>query len=461
MVDEPATGIPQRHKGHKEIKTSCEQVCHTLVSFLHSSSLSQGMAYLFAAQSLTLCGLCVFVGYKHPYLAGVSRYYSYMNTAKEILSLYKGEEPLVVFLKKFFSAGKKYGSTDRRQISHLCYCYFRLGKALPEPPMEERILTGLFLCTDSSNAILQHLKPEWNEKAGYALEEKFSFLSVEESMLPVFPWKELLSEGIDHTEFSRSFFIQPDLFLRLRPGFEERVKVKLQEGGIEFRDVDDHCLALSNSSKVDGLIELDKEAVVQDLSSQRVGQFFMSVRRDGQTGRSDRVWDCCAGSGGKSIMLYDHDPGIELTISDNRKTILINLEKRFKKAGINNYKSLTVDLSKPAPLKLSTFDFIIADVPCTGSGTWGRTPEQLYYFEEKKITAYATMQRQIVSAVIPHLETGGYFLYITCSVFKEENEMIIEFIRENFHLESVKMELLTGYREKAGTLFTALLKKVL
>jgi 16S rRNA (cytosine967-C5)-methyltransferase len=319
------------------------------------------------------------------------------------------------------------------------------------------------------------------------MEKKFSLLIVEESWLPVFPWKELLSEGIDHAEFSRSFFIQPDLFLRLRPGYEEIVKVKLREGGIEFRVVDDDCLALPNSSKVDGMIELDKEAVVQDLSSQRIGRFFVLVRppgqtessgdmvgRDGQTessdgvvrqggqaGRSDRVWDCCAGSGGKSIMLYDHDPDIELIVSDTRKTILVNLEKRFKKAGIHNYQSFTADLSKPGPLKFSTFNFIIADVPCTGSGTWGREPEQLYYFEEKKITAYAAIQQQIVSTVIPHLETEGHLLYITCSVFEEENEKIVEFIRENFHLEIVKMELLKGYPEKADTLFAALLKKVL
>jgi hypothetical protein len=56
-----AANFPQRQGVHKAIKTSCE-VCHTLVRFLHSISLCQGMAYLSVTQNFSLCGLCVFVG---------------------------------------------------------------------------------------------------------------------------------------------------------------------------------------------------------------------------------------------------------------------------------------------------------------------------------------------------------------------------------------------------------------
>jgi 16S rRNA (cytosine967-C5)-methyltransferase len=59
------------------------------------------------------------------------------------------------------------------------------------------------------------------------------------------------------------------------------------------------------------------------------------------------------------------------------------------------------------------------------------------------------------------LEPGGYLLYITCSVFRKENEAIVDFIKEKFHLQLVKMELLKGYDKKADTLFAALLKKAL
>lgn len=62
---------------------------------------------------------------------------------------------------------------------------------------------------------------------------------------------------------------------------------------------------------------------------------------------------------------------------------------------------------------------------------------------------------QIVSNAIPHLQKGGIFIYITCSVFKKENEGIVNFIKEKFHLQSLQMELLKGYDKKADSMFTA------
>src|SRR5258705_12128623 len=93
----------------------------------------------------------------------MNRYHSYLNNATQILEQYKGEEPFASFLKKYFLGQKKYGSTDRKQIAHLCYCYFRLGKLLLNIPIEERILISLFLCSNKPNEILQQLKPEWNK----------------------------------------------------------------------------------------------------------------------------------------------------------------------------------------------------------------------------------------------------------------------------------------------------------
>ena len=68
----------------------------------------------------------------------MSRYHSYINSAKQILELYKGDEPFASFLKKYFGANKKFGSKDRKQVSHLCYCFFRLGKTAMALQIEER-----------------------------------------------------------------------------------------------------------------------------------------------------------------------------------------------------------------------------------------------------------------------------------------------------------------------------------
>ena len=390
----------------------------------------------------------------------MSRYHSYINSTKEILSIYKGHEPLSSFLKKYFAADKKFGSNDRKQISNLCYCFFRLGKVVMNTSIEEKILTGLFLCSDKSNEILAVLKPVWNDKCNLPLSEKL--LSIDSSLLipEIFPWKEELSEGIDHEEICRSFLIQPDLFLRLRPGKEKKVIQKLGQSGIDFRINTDTCLALPNSSKIEEVIELDKEAVIQDQNSQRTGAFISPEILNLKSEIS--VWDCCAGSGGKSIMIYDIDPKIQLTVSDIRESIVINLKKRFEKAGINNYKRFNADLTtsnfKP---QTSNFELIIADVPCTGSGTWSRTPEQLYFFQERKIEEYSALQKTIVSNAITQLQPGGSFVYITCSVFKKENEEVAMYIKENLHVQLKQMEVLKGYDRKADSMFVALFKKEL
>jgi 16S rRNA (cytosine967-C5)-methyltransferase len=270
-----------------------------------------------------------------------------------------------------------------------------------------------------------------------------------------------LSEGIDRQAFTLSHFQQPDLFLRIRPGHERTVKDKLISAGIQFSVISDHCTAIPNSTKVDTILDINKEAVIQDMNSQNTGKLIQSAIANLKS--KIHIWDSCAASGGKSIMAYDINPEIKLTVSDVRESILANLEKRFREAGLRKFKSFVADLTSDAELPVSPgeFDLIIADVPCSGSGTWSRTPEQLYYFDEKKIDAYSALQKKIISVLIPYLKAGGHLLYITCSVFKKENEDIVSFIKEQSGLNPVKTELLKGYGEKADTLFACLLKNPL
>lgn len=390
----------------------------------------------------------------------MSRYHSYLNTARDILSLYEGNEPFPAFSKKYFAQFKKYGSTDRKLISHLCFCYFRLGKAFISLPIEEKIIIALFLCSEYPDKMLEMLKPEWNQRTTLSIAEKVSFLEFPEFHVALFPYGIELSYDINQEEFSLSFLQQPNLYLRIRPGKEMVVRKKLQSAGIEFQSVLENGLALNNASKIAEALILDKEAVVQDFSSQKVGQFF-SIVKERMNNEIPRVWDCCAASGGKSIMANDMLGEMELIVSDKRESILFNLENRFEAAGITDYERFMADLSKPLNVFLSTFNLIIADVPCTGSGTWGRTPEQLYYFDVRKLDEYAALQKKIVSNAIVNLETGGYFLYITCSVFKKENEEVVNYLKEQFHLQLIKMELLKGYEVKADTMFAALLQKIL
>ena len=413
------------------------------------------------------------------------RYHSYLNSAKKIIDANKGDVPLAVFLKKYFAANKKYGGKDRKQIATLCYNFYRLGKAVPQLPVEEKIIVAAFLCEQVNSDFLQFHKPEWNAIITKSIAEKIQVAGFAPD--DVFPWTEELSDGINAELFRYSFFKQPDLFLRIRPGKKNIVTKKLQNAGIEFEMMNGDCIALANATKIDAILEIDKEVVVQDHNSQQVLDFiknqessigyqesnieyqessieYQESRIKNQESKIKHplsVWDCCAASGGKSIIAYDILNGqIELTVSDIRESILSNLKKRFETAGIKNYKSFILDLtSAQFPIPNSQFPIIICDTPCTGSGTWSRTPEQLYFLKRKTIDVYVNMQQQIVSNVIPHLQKDGIFIYITCSVFKKENEEMVDYIKQKFHLQFLQMELLKGYDKKADSMFVAVLVK--
>jgi 16S rRNA (cytosine967-C5)-methyltransferase len=381
------------------------------------------------------------------------RAYSYLNSAKTILQQYDGSMPLAAWLKQYFKVEKKFGSSDRKMVSHICYCFYRLGRAFIKLPDEDRILVAVFISSTSPNIVLQQLKPEWNEQVSLSPENKLNYLGANEQLEQVFPLPEFLTKEIDRKAFQLSHMIQPDLFLRIRPGREEKLIRNLQAAGIDYRKIGGQSLALSNQTKLENVLVADEDAVVQDLSSQQVLSLL-----EGYLSEKDpiSVWDCCAASGGKSILVRDQYPRSVLAVSDIRPSILHNLEKRFKTAGIQPYQSFVANLSDPAFSIRRKFDLVICDAPCSGSGTWSRTPEQLSFFKEEKIHFYADLQKRIVKNAMKGIKPGGYFLYITCSVFAEENEGMLDFLEQETGLNLKVSRYFTGYNQKADTLFGAL-----
>jgi len=365
----------------------------------------------------------------------------------------------VHYLKAYYAQEKKHGAKDRKYITHLCYSYYRLGHALKELTVKERLKIALFFAEKTPGYWSGLYKPDWIKNWNADLEQRVGFI---EQLYPVFsiqhiyPWKEEMSEGIELPALSIGEFTQPDLFIRVRPGFETIVRTKLNNAAIPFQELSDATLALSNGTKLDTILEIDKEIVIQDLNSQRVRLLLPA-----ELPSPVRIWDCCAASGGKSILVYDYLQKVSLTVSDARSSILHNLKQRFERAGIDRYDAFIADLS------VSTFsytgepyDLVICDAPCTGSGTWSRTPEQLAFFSTDKITLYTALQRKITQNVSKTLQSGGYLLYITCSLFRRENEEIVkQLLEQNHTLELVMQQLMTGYHQKSDTMFAALLRR--
>ncbi len=376
-----------------------------------------------------------------------------LKTFQRILDEYPAETPLSKFLPGFYRQNKQMGSTDRRIANRLIYNYFRLGRALSHLHADERLFVAEFLCNTQLNSFLQHFKPDWAACVGFSIDEKFALIKathLEFNPGDIFPWTDQLSQGIDKDAFLHSFFVQPDLFIRVYKGYEAQVKIVLAAAEILFKDEGNGCFSLPNGTRLESLFPNQHWYEVQDFSSQQTAQFFKPQKWDSW-------WDACAASGGKSLLLHDIEPTVKLVVSDIRESVLTNLDERFQHAGLTKYQKKLLDLTQnPDPvLHDYTFDGIILDAPCSGSGTWGRTPEMISQFDPYKIDFFQKLQQNIVRNVVKYLKPGKPLVYITCSAFKTENEDVVNFIVKELGLKLEKQTVLAGYENKADTMFVA------
>jgi 16S rRNA (cytosine967-C5)-methyltransferase len=380
-----------------------------------------------------------------------------LKTFQRIVDEYPAETPLSKFLPGFYRQNKQMGSTDRRVAGRLIYNYFRLGRALNDLPADERVVVAEFLCNTQTNSFLQHFKPDWAACVNFEIDDKIDLIKKTYPTFnidDVFPWVNDLSEGIDRQAFLQSFFIQPDLFIRVNTGFENIVKAELTNASITFRDEGHGCFALPNGTRLETVISNPRWYEVQDKSSQQTANYFKPQKWDAW-------WDACAASGGKSLLLHGLEPNLKLVVSDIRESILANLDERFRSAGLLKYQKKQLDLMQNVDQELYNyaFDGIILDAPCSGSGTWGRTPEMIAQFDTHKIEFFQRLQKTIAANVIKYLKPGKPLIYITCSAFKAENEDVVNYLIEEKGLKLEEMKVLKGYEHKADTMFVARLSQ--
>jgi 16S rRNA (cytosine967-C5)-methyltransferase len=376
---------------------------------------------------------------------------------EQLLKSYDGVLPLHRFLFTYFKQNKQMGSSDRRWATRYAYSYFRLGKALMELSLFERLAVADFLCNDTISLVVMHYLKEFESAIMLSVNEKIELIKKKYpkfNLEAVFSFEVPLSEAIDKKFFLPSFFTQPDLFIRVKATHVQAIINQLSANNVFAEEISDTTLALPNGTKLEQVISDPRLYQIQDLSSQKTGAYF-------EPKKYDYWWDCCAASGGKSLLLHDLEPNIELLVSDVRENSLNNLQERFQLACIKKYHLKVVDLlqNNDQILHHYEFDGILLDAPCSGSGTWGRTPEMLYYFEKYRIENYVKLQKAIAANVVKYLKTDKPLIYMTCSVFKAENEDVVNYLIENFDLKLEKMELIKGYGNRADSMFVARLIK--
>jgi 16S rRNA (cytosine967-C5)-methyltransferase len=118
---------------------------------------------------------------------------------------------------------------------------------------------------------------------------------------------------------------------------------------------------------------------------------------------------------------------------------------------LSNLQCLVLDGLKVLPFRRDSFDRVLVDAPCTGTGTLRRNPEIRWRITADDIEDLSARQQQLLQNAASVVKPGGRLVYSTCSVEPEENELVAQRFLENNHNFSVASETLLGPIMISGT----------
>lgn len=315
-----------------------------------------------------------------------------IQIAADILSAYDGTLPFHLYLTNYFKKQRNFGSRDRRNYRNYCYAYWRMGDLVKSGTSKDELLNRIV--NEPSETVFV---PELGKV------------------------ENLLSEEISYSYYRELFSKQAQtnaVVIR-----KEAVRDEIKSKGLSFAEERYHFTFEANTN-LDWLMQ-EGLGWIMDRGSARVMEEIGDLR-------TKHVWDTCSGAGGKSLWLTAFNRPKTLLCTDLRPGILENLRQRFAQMDFHVPELQVLDLAKHSLNANSEFDVIVCDVPCSGSGTWRRTPESYTFFEAENLKKYPPLQLNILNNAAKRLLSGGYLYYITCSAFEEENEKVIaQFLAKN------------------------------
>ena len=174
----------------------------------------------------------------------------------------------------------------------------------------------------------------------------------------------------------------------------------------------------------------DSRVAIQDEGSQLVALLVE---------RGERILDCCAAPGGKTSLLARRNPGALVIACDLHPHRARLLRDRIH---LPNVRTMTAD-ARLLPLS-QRFDRILADVPCSGTGTLARNPETKCRLRAGDLKDLQARQIAILKSALAQLTPGGKLVYSTCSLEPEESEAVVEAVLDQspeFSIVDCKEEL--------------------
>ena len=330
--------------------------------------------------------------------------------------------PLELVLNQYLRRNKAIGSKDRKVVSEGIYSIIR-WKSLIDAHLKSqkkpinspnRVEFSITNCLKKARSA-----PFLNDY------EKFGFPKTLYKQLKNSLGEEKAKELCEVTQTRSPTFVRTNLCKTTREslfhGWKERYDVSLcsdSDTGIIFHEKINFFI-LPEFKK--GLFE------VQDEASQLVGNLV-------EAEPGNEVLDYCAGAGGKSLAFAHKMKGKgQIFLYDLRQNALQSAKMRLRRCGVQNAQ-IVKDAKCLKKLK-KRMDWVLLDVPCTGSGTWRRKPDQRWRYTDDMLPRLVQEQKDIFDSALQYVAPNGKIVYATCSVFPEENEKQMEYFCKKYGLK--------------------------
>lgn len=363
----------------------------------------------------------------------------YQAVLELISEIFKDLKPADGIIDAYLKARKYIGSKDRRFITDTVWTIIRNRMKLEFDARSKEYRKILLTYLKQKGENIEEIFNGAQYCPSALTEEEKTWLKTDnEEAYPPFveaETPEWLYKKVQNMRLLKSLNEPAEADFRINVKNRDMVLEKLKTEGFEVMPTPYSPYGIRSLKRIplgNCIAYQEGEIEVQDEASQ-LAAILCDVKPE------HKIIDYCCGAGGKSLaMAYMLQNKGHIFAHDIEKKRLMAIKPRMERLHINN-----IELMDFVATSDNNFDRFIVDAPCSGTGTWRRSPDAKFRLNQNMVDKLNRIQIDILQTAFEKTKVGGRIIYITCSILNEENEEIIAaFLQNNPSMQIVNMKKL-------------------